>query len=436
MPEFINLTSTRSSSDELQDYLAKRKLEYKAISQTVSDIIADVRINGDDALRNYSLKFDSFIVDSKSIRVNNEEKEQAIKTINTDQKKPIEFAYDRIYKYHEQQVPFDKSWVDQEGVELGWKWSPIERCALYVPGGTAPLTSSVLMMGVPAQVANVPHKVMVVPPKHSLNPLILYAASLVGIDEIYKLGGSQAIAALAYGTASVKPVDKIFGPGNAYVSEAKRQVFGDVGIDMIAGPSEVVIICDENAHVAWIAADLIAQAEHDYLAKPIVIVTNEHVGMAIHNEVLNQTKQQPREEIITQSWHKHGCIISVNSINDAIEVANKIGPEHLQLAVNLPNRYIECIKNAGAVFLGEYTPESIGDYIAGPSHVLPTSGAAKYTSGLSVIDFFKRTSFIQTPAQALGRIGPAAIKMAQSEELIGHANAIQIRLNYLKYMNQ
>ena len=429
MPEFINFINSNISKDALFEYINKKRDPDPQIQLTVSNVISDVKEKGDKALAEYSLKFDSYELSTNQIKVNSEEIHFSNKEVPEKQKQSINRAYKRIYDYHSKQVLPEKTWEDGLGVQLGWFWNPIEKCALYVPGGTAPLFSSVLMMGVPAKVANVPFLAMVVPPNQALNPLIIYAASLVGVDEIYRIGGCQAIAALAYGTETVSAVDKIFGPGNAFVSEAKRQVFGTVGIDMIAGPSEVVIICDDSVRINWVAADLIAQAEHDYLAKPIVIVPNEKIGKQVNEEVLRQTEDLPRKEIIQHSWKKNGLVITVESHHQALEIANLIGPEHLQLAVENTEKYLGLVHNAGSVFLGESSPEAIGDYLAGPNHVLPTNGAARFTSGLSVIDFCKRTSVIHTPLTAIQSLGPDAIRIAQSEDLHGHANSIQFRMS-------
>ena len=330
--------------------------------------------------------------------------------------------------YHARQLPEDESWVDDDGVKLGWRWNPIQACGLYVPGGTAALASSVLMMGVPAKVAQVRDIALAVPPRQALNPLILYAAGLIGVSTIYRMGGAQAVAALAYGTETVQAVDKIVGPGNAYVSEAKRQVFGDVGIDMIAGPSEVVVVWDGHAKIQWIAADLIAQAEHDPLAQAILITTDRDKGLLVDQEIQKQLKEQPRADIIAQSWHDTGCIVLVQSVEKAMQVANFIAPEHLELATADPECLLPLVNHAGSVFLGEDTPEAMGDYVAGPNHVLPTGGSVRFFSGLSVLDFVKRTSVVRTSEAALAKLGPSAIELAKSEQLAGHARSIQVRL--------
>jgi histidinol dehydrogenase len=342
----------------------------------------------------------------------------------------LELARERIEAYHRRQVPRDERFTDALGVELGYRWTAIAAVGLYVPGGTAAYPSSVLMNAVPAKVAGCPRVVMVVPaPDGKLNPLVLAAARLAGVDEIYRIGGAQAVAALAYGTASIAPVAKIVGPGNAYVAAAKRLVFGRVGIDMIAGPSEVLIIADGDANPEWIAADLLAQAEHDTAAQSILITDDATLAAAVERAVEGQLKTLPRGSVAAASWRDFGAIIMVGRLDDAVPLTDAIAPEHLEIETHDAESLSEKIRNAGAIFLGRHTPEAIGDYVAGSNHVLPTARSARFSSGLGVLDFMKRTSILRLDADALRKLGPAAIALGKAEGLDAHARSVAMRLN-------
>jgi histidinol dehydrogenase len=342
----------------------------------------------------------------------------------------LELAAERIESYHRRQQPEDLDYEDAEGVRLGHRWTPVAAAGLYVPGGTAAYPSSVLMNALPAKVAGVPRIVMTVPaPDGVLNPLVLAAARRAGVAEVYRVGGAQAIGALAYGTESITPVDKVVGPGNAYVAEAKRQVFGTVGIDMIAGPSEILVVADGANDPAWIAADLMSQAEHDTAAQAILITDDAGFAEAVARAVAVQLQRLPRGEIAGSSWATHGAIILVPALEAAAALVDRVAPEHLELAVAEPERLAAAIRNAGAIFLGRHTPEAVGDYVAGPNHVLPTARSARFASGLSVLDFMKRSSLIACTPEGLAGIGPAAITLAQAEGLDAHALSVQIRLD-------
>jgi histidinol dehydrogenase len=342
----------------------------------------------------------------------------------------LKFARDRIETFHRRQLPKDERFTDPLGVELGWRWSAVEAVGLYVPGGTAAYPSSVLMNAVPAKVAGVSRVVMVVPaPDGKLNPLVLAAAQLSGISEIYRVGGAQAVAALAYGTTTIAPVAKIVGPGNAYVAAAKRLVFGKVGIDMIAGPSEVLVIADDTGNADWIAADLLAQAEHDTSAQSILITDSKGLADDVERAVAAQLALLPRAEIARASWNDFGAIILVESIGDAIGIANAIAAEHLEIMTAEPESVAAQIRNAGAIFLGAYTPEAIGDYVGGSNHVLPTARSARFSSGLSVLDFMKRTSLLKCGPEQLRALGPAAMTLGEAEGLQAHSRSVGFRLN-------
>jgi histidinol dehydrogenase len=342
----------------------------------------------------------------------------------------LKLAAERIEGYHARQMPEDSLYTDEIGVELGHHWTPVDAVGLYVPGGTASYPSSVLMNAIPAKVAGVPRIVMVVPtPDGEINPLVLAAANLVGIEEIYRIGGAQAIAALAYGTASIAPVVKIVGPGNAYVAAAKREVFGTVGIDMIAGPSEILVIADASNDPAWIAADLMSQAEHDTAAQSILITDDACFADRVESAVQAMLQSLPRADIAAKSWSDYGAVIIVNNMEDAVPLANKIAPEHLEIATDNPDLLAKRIDNAGAIFLGRYTPEVIGDYVAGTNHVLPTARSARFSSGLGVIDFMKRTSILGCSADSLRVLSPAAATLAEAEGLSAHARSATMRLN-------
>ena len=400
-----------------------------ATSEVVNRIISRIRSEKDKALIRYTIEFDGVELNPEDITVSEEEIEKSIKELGNSQKDIIKASFERLWKFHEKQMPENLIWKDEDEVTLGWLWQPIQSCGLYVPGGTATYPSSVLMMGIPAKLAGVNSISLTVPPSNALDPHLLYAASLVSVNSIYRVGGAQAIASLAYGTESVAAVDKIVGPGNSFVSEAKRQVFGQVGIDMVAGPTEVVVISDNSSRPEWIAADLIAQAEHDPLSRSILISNCEAFVARVFAEVDRQANLLPRKDIILQSWKNYGAGVIVDSIEQGIEISNEIAPEHLQLTVKDPKKYLSQIKNAGSIFLGNWTPEVLGDYIGGPNHVLPTSGTARFFSGLSVWDFMKRSTVLGVPKKAFGKLGPTAQSMAENEHLDGHANSIRIRMN-------
>ena len=400
------------------------------VEQAVRAIIADVAARGDAALIELTAKFDRVDLGAIGMRVRPDELEAATTACEAAALDALKLARDRIETYHRRQLPTDDRWTDPLGVELGHRWTAIEAVGLYVPGGTAAYPSSVLMNAVPAKVAGCPRVVMVVPaPDGRLNPLVLAAAKLAGVDEIYRIGGAQAVAALAYGTATIAPVAKIVGPGNAYVAAAKRLVFGRVGIDMIAGPSEVLIIADRDANPEWIAADLLAQAEHDTAAQSILITDDAALAGAVEQAVEGQLKTLPRGAVAAASWRDFGAVILVGRLDDAVALTDAIAPEHLEIETHDPEPLAAKIRNAGAIFLGSHTPEAIGDYVAGSNHVLPTARSARFSSGLGVLDFMKRTSILRLGADALGRLGPAAIALGQAEGLEAHARSVAMRLN-------
>jgi histidinol dehydrogenase len=400
------------------------------VEQAVRAIIADVAARGDAALTELTRKFDRVDLGAIGMRVRPDELDAATAACAPAALAALRFARDRIETYHRRQLPKDDRWTDPLGVELGHRWTAIEAVGLYVPGGTAAYPSSVLMNAVPAKVAGCPRVVMVVPaPDGKLNPLVLAAAKLAGIDEIYRIGGAQAVAALAYGTATIAPVAKIVGPGNAYVAAAKRLVFGRVGIDMIAGPSEVLIIADRNANPEWIAADLLAQAEHDTAAQSILITDDAALAGAVAAAVEGQLKTLPRGAVAAASWRDFGAILLVGALEDAVALTDAIAPEHLEIETQDPEPLAAKIRNAGAIFLGSHTPEAIGDYVAGSNHVLPTARSARFSSGLGVLDFMKRTSILRLNADALGKLGPAAIALGEAEGLDAHARSVAMRLN-------
>jgi histidinol dehydrogenase len=400
------------------------------VEQAVRAIIADVAARGDTALIELTQKFDRVDLGKAGLRVTPAELEGAAAACEKEALDALTFARDRIEAYHRRQLPKDDRWTDPLGVELGHRWTAIEAVGLYVPGGTAAYPSSVLMNAVPAKVAGVPRVVMVVPaPDGKLNPLVLAAAKLAGVDEIYRVGGAQAVAALAYGTATIAPVAKIVGPGNAYVAAAKRLVFGKVGIDMIAGPSEVLIIADRDANPEWIAADLLAQAEHDTAAQAILITDDTALGEAVERAVEGQLETLPRGSVAGASWRDFGAIILVGKLDDAVALTDAIAPEHLEIETHDPEPLAAKIRNAGAIFLGSHTPEAIGDYVAGSNHVLPTARSARFSSGLGMLDFMKRTSILRLDADALGKLGPAAIALGKAEGLDAHARSVAMRLN-------
>lgn len=423
-------TTTSTFESGFQALLAQKREVSQEVSEAVSSIITDVRRNGDRALVSLSRRFDSVDLDQLGLRVSDAEISAADTACNGEALAALALAKARIENYHQQQRPTDHHFVDALGVELGWRWTSVDSVGLYVPGGSASYPSSVLMNAIPAKVAGVKRIVMVVPaPRGQINPLVLAAASMAGVNEIYRIGGAQAIAALAYGTQTISPVVKIVGPGNAYVAAAKRQVFGQVGIDMIAGPSEVVILADDSSNPEWIAADLLAQAEHDTAAQSILITDSKALAAAVGLAVEGQLKSLPRRDIAGASWRDFGAIIHVESLDKAIPLVDRLAPEHLEIIASDGDSLAAKIRNAGAIFLGSYTPEAIGDYIGGSNHVLPTARSARYASGLGVLDFMKRTSILKCGPEQLRALGPSAIALGQAEGLSAHARSVAIRLN-------
>ncbi len=401
------------------------------VNDAVAVIIDDVRQRGDAALIELTFKYDRQKLSAETLRIGNDEIDAAMQACAPETKAALELAAQRIGDFHARQKPEDVRFTDAAGVEMGHRWTPVDAAGLYVPGGLANYPSSVLMNAIPAGVAGVGRVVMVVPtPDGQINPLVLVAAKLAGVDEIYRVGGAQAIAALAYGTESIAPVNVVVGPGNAYVAAAKKQVFGQVGIDMIAGPSEILVVADTENDPAWMAADLLSQAEHDEVAQSILICDDNDYADAVAAAVESALKTLPRQDIARASWENFGAVLVVNDLHtQAPELVNQLAPEHLELAVAEPDALADKICHAGAIFLGRHTPEAIGDYIAGPNHVLPTARAARYASGLSVLDFMKRSSLVKCDADALAAIGPAAVRLAEEEGLDAHGRSIAIRLN-------
>ena len=412
------------------DFLAMKREVSADIESATRAIVQDVAARGDAALIEATRKFDRLDVNAEKLRISPAEIEAAVNACDAETISALRFARDRIETFHRRQLPQDSRFTDAAGVELGWRWSAIEAVGLYVPGGTAAYPSSVLMNAVPAKVAGVSRLVMVVPsPDGRLNPLVLAAARLGGVSEIYRVGGAQAVAALAYGTKTIAPVAKIVGPGNAYVAAAKRLVFGRVGIDMIAGPSEVLIIADDTGHPDWIAADLLAQAEHDANAQSILITDSERLAREVEAAVEAQLKTLPRQEIARASWNDFGAIIQVDALDQAVRLADAIAAEHLEIMTADPEALAARVRNAGAIFLGPHTPEAIGDYVGGSNHVLPTARSARFSSGLSVLDFMKRTSILKCGPDQLRALGPAAMTLGKAEGLDAHARSVGLRLN-------
>jgi len=423
----------RSSADfdeRFAAFLAAKREASADVEAAARAIVDDVAKRGDAALLEATRKFDRLSLDAKNLRVGAAEIDAAVKACEVATLDALKFARDRIEAFHKRQLPNDERFTDAAGVELGWRWSAVEAVGLYVPGGTAAYPSSVLMNAVPAKVAGVARLVMVVPaPGGKLNPLVLAAASLGGVSEIYRVGGAQAIAALAWGTATIAPVAKIVGPGNAYVAAAKRLVFGKVGIDMIAGPSEVLVIADDSGNADWIAADLLAQAEHDESAQSILITNSSRLADEVARAVEAQLQTLPRGKIAGTSWREFGAIILVNNLDDAVPLADAIAAEHLEIMTADAEGFARKIRNAGAIFLGAHTPEAIGDYVGGSNHVLPTARSARFSSGLGVLDFMKRTSILKCGPDQLRALGPAAMALGKAEGLDAHSRSVGLRLN-------
>jgi len=427
----LRLDSRDAGFAKAFDALLDAKREAPAdVGDTVSAILADVRERGDAAIIELTAKFDRQELTSQTLRFSEDEIEAAYNAIDDDVRAALEFAHTRITRHHEKQKPEDHIYTDESNVLLGTRWTPVEAVGIYVPGGLASYPSSVLMNTVPAMVAGVGRVAMVVPtPGGVVNPAVLAAARIAGVTEIYRIGGAQAVAALAYGTKSIAPVNKIVGPGNAYVAEAKRQVFGLVGIDMIAGPSDVLVIADRSANPAWVAADLLAQAEHGAGAQAIAITTDRDHSKAVAAEVDRQLETLPRAEITREGWEARGAIITVPDLDAAFALANRIAPEHLELALDNAQSYLDKVQNAGAVFLGHHTPEAIGDYVGGSNHVLPTSSTARFASGLGVLDFMKRTSILGCDPNSLAELADATVTLAETEDLSAHGRSVSIRRN-------
>ncbi len=400
------------------------------VEAAVRAILAEVAARGDRALRDYTQKFDRLDLGRVPLRVTREEISASLDACPRLALQALQLARDRIEAFHRRQVPQDERFTDALGVELGARWTAIDAVGLYVPGGTAAYPSSVLMNAVPAKVAGVPRLAMVVPaPNGELNPLVLAAAKLAGVDEIFRVGGAQAVAALTYGTESIAPVAKIVGPGNAYVAAAKRLVFGKVGIDMIAGPSEVLVLADRGGNADWIAADLLAQAEHDASAQAMLITDDEGLAGAVERAVGDQLAQLPRRQVANASWRDFGAVILVRDLDEALPLVDAIAPEHLQIVAAEADALAGRVRNCGAIFIGAHTPEAIGDYVAGSNHVLPTARSARFCSGLGVLDFMKRTSIVKCGPDQLRALGDAAIELGTAEGLEAHARSIAIRLN-------
>jgi histidinol dehydrogenase len=416
--------------ERFRSLLALKREVAQDVEDAVRRIVADVAARGDTALFELTARFDRIDLAKAGLRVRAAEIATAEISCEAEALAALKLARDRIEAYHLRQMPQEDRFTDALGVEMGSKWTAIEAVGLYVPGGTAAYPSSVLMNAVPAKVAGVPRLAMVVPtPEGKINPLVLAAAKLAGVDEIYRVGGAQAVAALAYGTATIAPVAKIVGPGNAYVAAAKRLVFGKVGIDMIAGPSEVLILADKTGNADWIAADLLAQAEHDASAQPILITDDAALAAQVEKAVASQLKTLPRSEVAGAAWSNFGAIIVVPSLSDAIDLVDQLAPEHLEIMSADAEKLVRRIRNAGAIFIGAHTPEAIGDYVAGSNHVLPTARSARFSSGLGVLDFMKRTSLLKCGPEQLRALGPAAIALGQAEGLEAHARSVAMRLN-------
>lgn len=422
-------SSDKDFAPRFKEFLDAKREADADVAEAVTRIVADVRKRGDAALIDYTGKFDRLDLTSGALRLPKEEIAGASARIEKDLLDALKLAARRIEAYHARQKPKDLRFTDDDGVELGAQWRAVEAAGVYVPGGLASYPSSVLMNAVPARVAGVERIAMMVPaPGGDLNPLVLAAAEIAGVDEVYPIGGAQAIAALAYGTETIRPVDVIVGPGNAYVAEAKRQVYGVVGIDMIAGPSEIVVVADRDNDPGWIAADLLSQAEHDKVAQSVLITDDADLAGKVVAEVERQLSELPRVEIARASWDDHGAVFIVESLDQAPALVDAIAPEHVELLVADPDAMLSKIRNAGAAFLGPYTPEPIGDYVAGTNHVLPTGRRARFSSGLSVLDFMKRTSIVKCDPASFSVIGPAAERLARAEGLGAHAESVARRL--------
>ncbi len=431
MPVFLS-TRDADFEDQFTALLGAKREDSPDVDHIVAEIIADVRARGDAALLDYTTKFDRMDLSADQLAFTAEEIDALVAQVSDEERAALEVAAARIRAYHERQMPEDQRWVDDSGAELGWRWTPVSAAGLYVPGGLASYPSSVLMNAIPAKVAGVGRLAITVPtPDGIANPLVLLAARLAGVDEIYRIGGAQAVAALAYGTETVRPVDKITGPGNAFVAAAKRRVFGKVGIDMIAGPSEILVIADKDNDADWIALDLLSQAEHDESAQSILITDSEAFASDVVAAVEKRLETLERRAIAGASWRDFGAVVLVEDMDQAAALSDRIAPEHLELCVADPDALSEKITHAGAIFLGAWTPEAIGDYVGGPNHVLPTARSARFSSGLSVMDFVKRTTLAKMTPAALRAIGPSAEVLAKSESLEAHGLSVTARLQKL-----
>jgi histidinol dehydrogenase len=431
MPVFLTTTDPDFDAS-FAALLSMKREDAPDVDDTVAAIIADVRNRGDAALIDLTERFDRMALTADRLAFSQAEIDAAIAEVPEEERAALELAAARIRAYHERQLPRDERWTDEAGATLGWRWSAVSAAGLYVPGGLASYPSSVLMNAIPAQVAGVERLVICAPtPGGVANPLVLLAARLSGVDALYRIGGAQAIAAMAYGTETIAPVDKITGPGNAYVAAAKRRVFGKVGIDMIAGPSEILVIADADNDPDWIAVDLLSQAEHDESAQSILITDDEAFGRAVMEAVDTRLRTLERRAIAGPSWRDYGAVIVARDLSEAATLSDRIAPEHLELCVADPEGLFDRITHAGAVFLGQWTPEAIGDYVGGPNHVLPTARSARFSSGLSVLDFMKRTTVAQMTPEALRAIGPSAETLARSESLEAHGLSVRARLDRL-----
>ena len=431
MPVFLNATDPGFEA-QFQTLLSAKREDSPDVDDIVVGIIKDVRARGDAAVIELTSKFDRLDLTPETLRFSPQEMTDLIAQVPDHERAALELAAERIRAYHARQLPEDQSWTEENGATLGWRWTPVSAAGLYVPGGLASYPSSVLMNAIPAKVAGVERLAIVVPtPDGQANPLVLLAAQIACVDEIYRIGGAQAIAALAYGTKTIAPVDKITGPGNAFVAAAKRRVFGKVGIDMIAGPSEILVIADAGQNPDWIALDMLSQAEHDESAQSILITDDSDLAQAVSAAIERHLETLERRAIAGASWRDFGAIILVPDLDHAAALSNRIAPEHLELCVADPDTLAEKITHAGAIFLGAWTPEAIGDYVGGPNHVLPTARSARFSSGLSVMDFVKRTTLAKMTPEALRAIGPAAETLAISESLEAHGLSVRARLDHL-----
>ena len=431
MPIFLN-SEQPDFEARFVDLLGMKRESDADVDAVVAGIIADVAARGDAAVIELTSKFDRFDLTPETLAFSPAEMDAEITKVPAVEREALELAAERIRAYHARQLPKDERWIDDSGAELGWRWSAVESAGLYVPGGLASYPSSVLMNAIPANVAGVENLVICAPtPDGKVNPLVLLAARLSGVETVYRIGGAQAIAAMAYGTNTIKPVDKITGPGNAFVAAAKRRVFGRVGIDMIAGPSEILVIADKDNNPDWIAVDLMSQAEHDESAQSILITDDEEFGRAVAAAVEKRLETLERRAVAGPSWRDFGAIITVQDLDEAVKLSDRIAPEHLELCVADAEGLSNKVRHAGAIFVGAWTPEAIGDYVGGPNHVLPTARSARFSSGLSVLDFMKRTTIARMTPEALKTIGPAAETLAKSESLEAHGLSVRLRLDQI-----